>query len=78
MLFLDVTAKFFPPRQMNRFAKILFALPILFLPLFAHVQTTNTNITWSDIVDNTQNWINDNLDTNLLNALPEFDEDAVR
>jgi len=62
---------------MNCLATILFAL-FLLSPLFAHSQTNNTNITWSDIVDGTQNWINDNLDTNLLNALPEFDEDAVR
>ena len=63
---------------MNRLAKTLFALPILFFPFFAHAQTNNTHITWSDVVQGTQNWVNDNLDTNLLNALPEFDEDAVR
>ncbi|MGA3268650.1 MAG: lytic transglycosylase domain-containing protein [Verrucomicrobiota bacterium] len=59
---------------MKSFRLILVLL--LAVPLVARAQ--NDTVTFPDIIQGAQQWAQENLDTNVLNALPEVDDPAVQ
>jgi membrane-bound lytic murein transglycosylase D len=61
----------------NAFLKIFGGL-FVWLSLVGSLRAaTNDTVDLSDVLQNVQAWAQDNLDTNVLNSLPELDEQAV-
>src|SRR5580693_7102673 len=61
----------------NKITKIFFLIGFLLAGLQL-ARTEDDTITLPDLVQGAQQWAQENLDTNVLNALPEADEQTVQ